>query len=80
VPVFQAEPLDGEALVWKEPHRLDILYDSAGIEIFHNLWGSSEFEDNGQKGKRQYLVEIRLVPKSPDFSLLTSDGDFRPRP
>ncbi|MGH9744503.1 MAG: hypothetical protein ACRD59_00155 [Candidatus Acidiferrales bacterium] len=78
--LFQAGTLDGEKLVWTEPHRLDVLFDRAEIESYRNFWGSHEVEDVGPNLERDYLVEIRLVPSSPDFSWLTPRGDLRPRP
>ncbi|MFY9731759.1 MAG: hypothetical protein WB723_08895 [Candidatus Acidiferrales bacterium] len=80
ISLFQAGTLDGEKLVWKEPHRLDILFDRAEIESFRNIWGSYESKDGSGNETKGYYVEIRLVPASPDFSLLTPDGDFRSHP
>jgi hypothetical protein len=77
--LLYAEVLKGEKLVWKQNHLLEIHYDIAHIEQFRNLWGSNELRGRGQGWRRgDYLVEVRLVPTSSDFSFLNSDGDFRP--
>ena len=75
--LFQAGELSGERLVWSQPHLLEIHYDLAEIEQFRNLWGLYEVQDVGRTGARDYDVEIRLAPSSPDFSLLTASGSFR---
>lgn len=75
--VFQADPFTGGNLVWKRDHLLEIHYDIAQIEKFRNLWGLHEVEDVGPSGERDYKVEIRLVPTSEDFSILTPNGAFR---
>ena len=77
--IFNAGTLRGEKIVWNQQHLLEIRYDIAGINQFRNLWGSDEIHNVGSTGEREYLVEIRLVPSSQDFSLLTPDGGFRPR-
>jgi hypothetical protein len=77
--VFRADPLRGGSLAWKTNHLLEIHYDIAGIHEFRNLWGLNEVQNVGSTGERDFLVEIRLAPSSPDFSLLTPNGDFRPR-
>lgn len=76
--VLTATVLSGEKLVWKQSHLLEVRYDIANIEEFRNLWGEDEVQDRGWR-KGDYLAEVRLVPSSPDFSLLTPDGDFKPR-
>lgn len=72
--VFRADELRGEKLVWAQPHLLEIRYDKADIDFFRNLWGEHEIRNVGSQG---FLVEIRLAPFSPDFSLLTPSGAFR---
>ena len=75
-PVFNAGTLRGEKLVWAEEHLLEIQDDIAYINQFRNIWGSSEIHgDNAADG--EYLIEIRLVPSSPDFSLLNQNGEFK---
>ena len=76
--VLNASVLRGEKLVWKQNHLLEVHYNIADIQGFRNLWGSNEVQDRGWR-KGDYLAEVRLVPASPDFSLLTPDGDFIPR-
>jgi hypothetical protein len=75
--LFQAGTLTGEKLVWNQPHLLEIHFDVADIEQFRNLWGLYEVQDVGPTGEHGYDVEVRLVPSSPDFSLLTPEGAFR---
>jgi hypothetical protein len=74
---FQASRLSGEKLVWNEARLLEVHYDIAEIESFRNLWGLHEVQDVGPTGEQDYDVEIRLVPSSPDFSILTPAGGFR---
>ncbi len=76
--ILNAAVLRGESLDWKQNHLLEIHYDLAHIEQFRNLWGSNEVEGRGWR-KGDFSAEVRLVPSSPDFSLLTPDGDFKPR-
>ena len=75
--LFTADVLRGEKLVWTQKHLLDIRYDFAEIDEFRNNWGENEVQDRGWR-KGDYLVEVRLVPSS-DFSLLTPDGDIKPK-
>jgi len=75
--IFLAGTLTGERLVWSQPHLLEIHYDAANIEQFRNLWGLYEIQNVGSEGEHDYLVEIRLVPSSKDFSLLTPNGRFK---
>jgi len=77
--VFNAGTLTGEKLVWVQEHLLEIRYDIAYINQFRNIWGSAEIHNAGSAGQREYLVEIRLTPLHPDFSVLTPDGGFRPK-
>ncbi len=74
---FQASTIDNEKLVWKEPHRLDILFRSANIRSYRNVWELCEIEHVSPIGEDNFRVEIRLVPESPDFSVLTSRGGFQ---
>jgi hypothetical protein len=76
-PLFVASTLAGEKLKWRQDHLLEIKYDLAHIESFRNLWGLSEVENVGSTGERDYYVEVRLAPSTPDFSILTPDGSFR---
>jgi hypothetical protein len=77
--IFNAGTLTGEKISWSQDHLLQIRYDIASINQFGNIWGSSEIDGVGGGGKAEYFVEIRLVPSSPDFSLLTRDGEFKPK-
>jgi len=77
--IFNAGTLTGEKLVWGQEHRLEIRYDIAYINQFRNLWGSYEVHRAGNAGENEYLVEIRLSPSSQDFSLLTANGEFKPK-
>ena len=74
--VFRSDKLNGEKLVWRQPHLLEIHYDFADINHFHNLWALDQIEDVGPTGEHDYFVEVRLAPSSPDFSYLTPNGDF----
>jgi hypothetical protein len=76
-PVIRAGTLRNQNLTWSQAHLLDFHYDVAHIKEFRNLWALDEIQDVGSLGERDYLVEIRLVPSSPEFSLLTPDGGFR---
>ena len=75
--LFTADVLRGEKLVWTQKHLLDIHYDFAEIDEFRNNWGENEVQDRESR-RGDYLVEVRLVP-SADFSLLTPDGDIKPK-
>jgi len=75
--IFQAGTLTGENLVWDQPHLLEIHFDVADIELFRNLWGLYEVQDVGPAGEHNFAVEVKLAPSSPDFSLLTPDGEYR---
>lgn len=77
--VFNAGTLTGEQLVWVREHLLEIRYEIAYINQFRNIWGSSEIRSAGNTNEREYLVEIRLAPSHSDFSLLTPDGEFKPK-
>jgi hypothetical protein len=75
--IFQAGTLSGEKLVWADPHLLEIHYDVALIEQFRNMWALDEVRKVGSEGQGDYYVEIRLVPSSAEFSLLTPGGTFK---
>jgi hypothetical protein len=78
--VFNAGTLTGGKLVWGQPHLLEIQYDIAEINQFTNIWGSSQaIHSDSSSVQQEYLVEIRLSPSHPVFSLLTPDGQFRPK-
>jgi hypothetical protein len=76
-PIFSANKLDHEKLVWKQAHLLEIQYDIAAIERFRNVWCSAEIENAGSYGERDYCIEIRLAPIATDFSVVTPEGGFR---
>jgi hypothetical protein len=76
--LFSASVLRGQKLAWKQNHLLEVHFDIAEIQEFRNIWGTNESENRGWR-KGDYLAEVRLVPSSPDFSLLTSDGDIKPK-
>jgi hypothetical protein len=75
--VFRAGALTDGKFVWNQPHLLEIHYDAAEIDQFRNLWGLYEIQNVGSQGERNYLVEIRLMPSSDGFSLLTPNGSFK---
>ena len=75
--VFHAATLTGEKLVWRDPHLLEVHYDIAHIEQFRNLWALDEVQKVGRAGEGDYMVEIRLVPTSQNFSLLNPGGNFK---
>jgi len=74
--ILNASVLRGEKLIWKQNRLLEIQYDIANIEQFRNLWGSNEVRGGGWR-KGDYAVEVRLAPSSPDFSLLSPNGEFK---
>lgn len=75
--VFYAGTLVSPKVSWNQEHLLGIHYDIADIHNFRNLWALDEINKIGANGEGDYLVEIRLAPSSPDFSLLTASGTFR---
>jgi hypothetical protein len=75
--VFHANRLSKPYLLWNRPRLLEIGYNVAEIGQFHNLWATYDPIYAGRPGKYGYFVEVRLVPFSPDYSLLTRDGNFR---
>jgi hypothetical protein len=75
--LLHATSLKGQNLRWQGPHLLLIQYDIAVIQHFKNLWDAVDPPADHTSGKSEYFVEIRLVPTTPAFSILTPDGDFR---
>ena len=75
--VLYAGTLTNPKLIWSQEHLLQIHYDVADIHEFRNLWALDEVRKVGPTGEGDYLVEIRLAPSSPDFSLLTPTGSFK---
>ncbi len=61
--MFLADHTDGLKIVWRELKILEIHYNQARIFKFTNFWHSKKVDDFS------YVVEIRLVPLKPDFSL-----------
>jgi hypothetical protein len=76
-PVFEAGTLTNGTLLWSHPHLLDIRYNVAEIDQFTNYWDSSRLRPDRQETDSDFTVEIRLVPSSPDYSLLGPTGAFR---
>jgi hypothetical protein len=79
-PVFYAASLTNARLVWEQDHLLEIQYDKADIHQFRNLWALDEITKVGSSGDGDWLVEVRLAPSSPDFSLLSPSGEFKKSP
>lgn len=67
--LFVADELTGEQIVWNKSYLVEIHYDKARIMSFRNICGATENENED--------VELRLVPASPDYSLLTPEGPYR---
>ncbi len=57
--VFYANRIDDLELMWREPKFLEIRYSRGDIFDFCNNWWL----------RSDYIVEIRIVPKSESFSL-----------
>ena len=76
-PILNAGTLTGGSLQWPQDHLLEFHYNIAQFNQFRNLWGLHEIQNVGSVGEHDYLVEIRLAPASPNFSLLTPEGAFR---
>jgi len=74
--IFWGESMRGEKVLWKQPHLIELQYDHAEIVKFRNLWALHEIEGVGTYGEKDYDVEVRLAPNSPDFSLLQPSGEF----
>jgi hypothetical protein len=75
--VFYANRLSRSSIGWTKPHLLEINYDKAEIEQFRNPWTSWDVQQAGKPSQQGYYVEMRLVPFTSDYSLLTPDGSFR---
>lgn len=75
--VFLARSTHGARLFWRLPHLLEIQYQKAEILDFSNLWSSSLVEPKWFATKEPYWIEIRLAPTSPDFSILSPEGNFQ---
>jgi hypothetical protein len=75
--VFHADRLSKPYLLWNRPHLLEIGYNVAEIGQFRNLWTTYDSKYTSHPADQGYFVEVRLVPFSPDYSLLTPDGNFR---
>ena len=75
--VFHSNRLSKPYLLWNKPHLLEIGYNVAEVGQFRNLWANYGPKYAGHPDKYGYFVEVRLVPFSPDYSLLTPDGKFR---
>lgn len=76
-PVFNAGTLTDGALTWSRPNLLDIRYRIADINQFTNYWDSSRLRSNREERDDDFKVEIRLVPSSSDYSLLSPNGTFK---
>jgi hypothetical protein len=66
-PCFQAYHVKDLNPVWKNAKLLEIQYGEAVIDQFHNLWQHREVQDF------RYVVEVRLAPTSPEFSIPAQD-------
>ena len=77
--VMMSTSTRNETVVWREPHLLEIqLRSHAEILDFANLWSSTNVLDTKWfSTKEPYWVEIRLVPSSATFSIMTPDGSFQ---
>ena len=70
--VFYAEYPVNPRVQWKERYLLEVGYDRARIEFFHNI--AHPFAHQGEKASFDYMVEIRLAPSSQSFSYLDRNG------
>jgi hypothetical protein len=59
--VMRADLMQGETVVWKQEHVLEVRYHRARIAEFRNLWTSSENLSLNGSGE---IVEIRLAPNA----------------
>jgi hypothetical protein len=73
-PIFSADDMMDQRIVWKQAHLLEILYSKAFILSFQNVSYPFQTPQNGQNGI--YRVEIRLSPSSPDFSYLDKNETY----
>ena len=78
-PIFVAGRLSRAAIIWKQPHLIEISYDKAEIERFQNVWAWWDGRQSDAE-RKNYYVEIRLAPFTPDYSILTPTGNFRVDP
>ncbi len=65
--LLNADHVDGLEIHWRQPKLLEIRYREARIFHFSNFWHTREVQDFA------YVVELRLVPSSPTFSLSERD-------
>lgn len=70
--IFRADHFEGWKIMWNQSKLLDIQYDEARIFHFSNFWQSIDFKNAG------YVVEIRLLPRSPKYSLSARDRGLEP--
>ena len=54
-----ADRINNLKMLWREPRRLEISYDSARIFNFFNFWHERDVDNF------KYVVEIRLSPNKP---------------
>ena len=66
--VLTADDVVNARIRWSEPNLLDIAYDRALIDSFHNV--AYPFERAGSVDSWRYAVEIHLAPSSARFSYL----------
>ena len=74
--MFTATSVRNAKLFWRHPHLLEVRYQRALILDFTNLWSTNVLETKWFSSEEPYWIEIRLVPSSPDFSILTPEGGF----
>jgi hypothetical protein len=74
--VFIGDDLINAQIRWSEPHLVDIGYDRALIDAFHNV--AYPFGRPGNPDTWQYAVEIRLAPSSTRSSYLKDSNGAQP--
>jgi len=57
--ILVADRVKNLTVKWREPKRLEVIYDAARIFNFFNFWHDRDLDNYG------YIVEIRLVPNNP---------------
>jgi hypothetical protein len=57
--VLVADRIKNLSVKWREPKRLEVIYDAARIFNFFNFWHDRDLDNYG------YVVEIRLMPNNP---------------
>ena len=57
--ILVADRIRNVSVRWREPKRLEVIYDAARIFDFANFWHDRDLDNFG------YVVEIRLIPSSP---------------